>query len=456
MVSNTHPISGPMTKESAVEAERPAPPPILKIAWERYAQLNAISKQRSGAFRRLRIWVALLGILATLFAIITQLTSQQGWLQGVLSEQELGYVRGIIRVFFISIPILASFFATFGSRAFRNGDWLITRAAAEEYLKEIYLYRTIHQKKKSRGDDLVDQLYEIQKQLYRSLGGELAFEPYKGRVPPYHNPADPTSDNGYDDLDGEKYFRFRLEHQLKWHQKKVNVFQKERGLLTLLVLTAGGLGTLFAALGQELSIWVALTASIAAALIGWQELRNIDSVIRNYSKVILELTNIHDDWLNLKPEERTTRKFYQMVRATEDVLWAQHQEYIRSQQQALQEALKDADRDGESLQDSLEDNIGESTEIALKKANKEVAAPIKEALVSRAAEASAEVIRPELEAMGQAVADAAGTMQESTSSMSDGLEEVGQDIVDTESNGDSSEEASATPADNSKPGEAVG
>ncbi|HET9587217.1 MAG TPA: hypothetical protein VFO91_00390, partial [Anaerolineales bacterium] len=273
MVSNTQPISGSITEESAAEAEAPKVTPILKIAWERYAQLNTLSKVRSRAFRQLRIGIAVLGILATFLAIITE----------VFSPEQQQLVQDVVKVFFISVPIIASLLATLGARAFSNGDWLVTRAAAEEYLKEIYLYRTIHQKKKTRRDHLAERMDEIQIQLYRGLGGELAFEPYKGRVPPYYKPEDPNSDNGYDDLDGDEYFRFRLDHQLKWHQRRVNGYKRERGVLTFLVLAAGGLGTFFAAWGQPLSIWVALTASVTAALLGWQELRNIDSVIKNYS-----------------------------------------------------------------------------------------------------------------------------------------------------------------------------
>ena len=74
---------------------------------------------------------------------------------------------------------------------------------------------------------------------------------------------------------------------------------------------------------SALSIWVAFTASITAALIGWQELRNIDVVVRNYGKVVMELTVLYDHWINLEPEERTTVEFYKMVRGCEDVLWAQ-------------------------------------------------------------------------------------------------------------------------------------
>jgi DNA-binding protein YbaB len=449
MISNPQPISGSITEQSGVEAESPKVTPILQIAWERYAQLNTLSKHRSRAFRRLRTWVAMLGILATLFAILTQ----------VASEQQQQIVTTVIKIFFISTPIIASLLAAFGTRAFSNGDWLVTRAAAEEYLKEIYLYRTIHQKKKSRRDDLLKRIDEIQRQLYRGLGGELAFDSYKGRVPPYYNPDDPESDTGYDDLDGEKYFRFRLDNQLNWHQRRINEYKKERGILTFLVLAAGGLGTLFAALGESLSIWVALTASITAALIGWQELRNIDSVIKNYSKVIVELTSIHDYWLNLEPEKRTTARFYRMVRATEGVLWAQHLEYIQSQQ----EALKEADLDGESeeseaiLKQTLQDNIMEATEEALDETKKEVQEPFKAALGSLAAEASAEVIQPELEAMGKAVAEAVGTMQERTDSMTESLQEITEEIADAEISGNTSEEeVSDTPARFPETGEPAG
>lgn len=453
MISNTQPISGSITEQSAVEVETPKATPILKIAWERYAQLNTLAKHRSRAFRRLRIGVAVLGILATLFAILTQ----------VASGEQLQAVRDIIKILFISIPIIASLLGAFGTRAFSNGDWLTARAAAEEYLKEIYLYRTIHQKKKSRRDNLVKRIEEIQRQLYRGLGGELAFGPYKGPIPPYYKPDDPKSDSGYHDLNGEEYFRFRLLHQLDWHQRKVNERKQERANLTFLVLAAGGLGTFFAAWGEPFSIWVALTASVTAALIGWQELRNIDSVIKNYSKVILELTSIHDYWLNLEPKERTFRRFDRMVRATEAVLWAQHLEYIQSQQEALKEADLDGGAGLESeeserfLRQNLEDSIMDVAEEALEEAEEEVQASFTETLGSLAADASSEVIQQEMQAMGKAVAEAAGTMQDRAASLTESLEDVTQEIADAEISSDTSEEeTNATPASFSETGEAKG
>ena len=58
--------------------------PILEVAWMRFAQLDAVSLKRSKAHLRLRRWVAALGILTTLFAILSQLYAESlpPWLDG--------------------------------------------------------------------------------------------------------------------------------------------------------------------------------------------------------------------------------------------------------------------------------------------------------------------------------------------------------------------------------------
>ena len=45
-----------------METESPKAAPILEIAWTRYAQLNASSLRRTNANKRLRIWIAALGV----------------------------------------------------------------------------------------------------------------------------------------------------------------------------------------------------------------------------------------------------------------------------------------------------------------------------------------------------------------------------------------------------------
>ena len=296
---------------------------------------------------------------------------------------------------------------------------LLGIACLEEIQKEIYFYRTILQKKKSRRSYLEKRLADIQRQVYRGLNGEFSFEAYHGQIPPNYYPEDPSSDPGFADLTGEEYFKYRLENQLAWHNKEINEYKTERDRLIILVVVAGALGTIFAAWGGGLSLWVAFTASIAAALLGWQELRNIDVIIRNYSKVVLELTVLYDHWMNLEAEERTTAEFYKMVRGCENVLWAQNTEYIKSMQEVLkdhsldkeaglidrviQESVESAERTKQAMREDLLDFTKET----LREGEQKVDETFQAALGTLAEEASSEIVRQELEAMGRAVVETA-------------------------------------------------
>jgi hypothetical protein len=439
-----------------METETPKNAPILNIAWTRVAHLDALSKKRAKGHYRTRRWIAALGVLATLFAILTQLFLPEN--SGVSPLLALA-----AKSLFVATPALASALAAFATKKFSNGDWLITRAGAEEIQKEIYFYRTILQKKKSRRSYLLKRLAEIQRQIYRGLNGEFSFESYNGQIPPNYYPDDPTSDPGFDDLTGEEYFKYRLEYQLGWHNKEINEYKVERDRLTILILVAGVLGTIFAAWGAGLSIWVAFTASITAALIGWQELRNIDIVVRNYSKVVLELTILYDHWVNLEPEERTNAEFYKMVRGCEDVLWAQNTEYIKSMQEALQDnkldeeaglvnrVIQESVESAERTKQAMQENLLHFTQETLGELEQRVDQTFQAVLGSLAEEASSEVVQQELEAMSKAVVEAAenvhtaaarraSLVMERASAFTSSLEQIAQEFANVEISRDTSKE----------------
>lgn len=421
------------TEKTALEAEAPKTAPILNIAWTRVAALDAMSKKRSAGHYLVRRWIGILGVLATFLAIIIDLSERSG---------SLGAVLGLIlKVLFVATPVLASIVASVASRKYSNGDWLITRAGAEEIQKEIYFYRTILQNKKSRRSYLERRLAEIQRQIYNGLNGEFSFETYNGQIPPNYFPDDPTSDPGFADLTGEEYFKYRVENQLAWHNKEINEYKVERDRLTILILIAGGLGTVFAAWGQvgagiSLSIWVALTASITAALIGWQELRNIDVIVRNYSKVVLELTVLYDHWINLEPEERTNAEFYRMVRGCEDVLWAQNTEYIKSMQEALRDnnleaeaslvnrVIRESVESAERTQQAIRDSAVQYTQETLLAQEEKVEETFQGVLGSLAEEASSELVQQELAAMSQSVRDTVETVGERVSEFTSSLTQI--------------------------------
>ncbi len=429
-----------------MEYEVPKSTPILQIAWARFSELDANSLARNKSHLGKRRWIAAFGVLATLFAILSQMFPQgEGSGIGVI-------VGWILRVLLVLTPLIGSAMAAFTKTFYSNGDWLIIRAGAEEVLKEIYFFRTVLQKRKDRRAYLEKRLTEIQRQLYKAMGGELVLKPYNGSVPSNYYPDDPTSDPGFEDLGGDDYFRYRVENQLAWHRKEVQEYQAERIKMQIYILIAGVAGAFLAALGGGFTIWVALTASLTAAFLGWQELRNIDQVVKNYSKVVVELSVVYDHWLNLEPEERSDNEFYRMVKSTEEVLWAQNMEYIKSQQEALKDAdleeeaslvnrvIKESADSARRTRKAMEDAIVDHTRDVLEETEERVEETIKAALGSLAEEASSELVQQELEAMSKAIVEMAENAIERASSLTSSLADIAKEFAHIDIGRDTSKE----------------
>lgn len=430
-------------EEPVMETDTPRAIPILQIAWARFSELDANAIARSKSHLGKRRWIAVLGVLATLFAILSQMFP---------ADKEPALLGLTFRILLILTPLIGSAMAAFTKAFYSSGDWLMLRAGAEETLKEIYFFRTILQKEKERRAYLEERLTEIQRGLYQSLGGELVLKPYRGPVPSNYYPDDPTSDPGFEDLTGDEYFKYRVENQLSWHRKEVQEYQAERVKLQVLILAAGVAGALLAALGGALTIWVALTASLTAAFLGWQELRNIDLIVKNYSKVVIELSVIYDHWLNLEPEERTDAEFHRMVNSTEAVLWAQNMEYIKSQQEALKEAdleeeaslvnrvIKESSDSARRTKKAMEDAMVEHTKETLEDAEEKVEETFKAALGSLAEEASSELVQQELEAMSKAVVEMAENAMDRVSSLTSSLANIAKEFAHVDVGRDTSKE----------------
>lgn len=401
--------------------------PILAIAWHRQEILSKASRRRTDAFYRNRRWIIVLGVIATFLALVVQLI--------IPIEQIPATVKLAVRFLLIATPAISSGLAWYTSRHYSNGAWLIFRAASEEIKKEMFYYRTILQKSPSRERRayLEKRLAEIQRSIFRNLSGEFAFEEIEEKKPPRNISA---NDPDFKDLTGEEYFRDRVEDQFKWHNERILQRRMERRRMTIAVAATGIIGTILAAVGESLSLWVALTASITAALVSWQELRNLDAIIKNYSKVVMELTIIYDHWMNLEEKERTEFEFFQMVRACEDVLWAQNTEFIRVMQEALQDnslekeaslinqTIKESRESAERVKQGMTDAMVDQTKKVLAAGEEQIVETFKETLGSLAEEASSEIVQKELEAMGKAVTEAVEAAREKASSLAGTIEEL--------------------------------
>ena len=424
------------------ETETTKRAPILELAWQNHADLDLAADMRTKGFYDIRKSIAWLGILATVFAILSQkffmdLEKPPQFFASFPYYASLGVA---VKVLFIAIPVLASIFAAFATKFYSNGSWLIYRAGAEEIKKEIYLYRTILPKDKTRRDYLEKRLGEIQRKIFRNLGGEFAFEGYKGPLPSTYKKSNPNGDPGFHDLTGDEYVKYRLKHQLDWHNNKILQRKRERRWVTIYILAFGGLGAILAALPGAFAIFVALTASITAALLAWQELRRVDEVIKNYSKVVVELSILYNHWQNLEPEERTASEFEKMVLSSERVLWTQNREFIRSMQEALREAdlEKDAALINQVIQESAESterakekmqgNIIETYEGFLLETEQKLDETAKTVLSTLAEEASSEIVQKELEEMGKAITERIEDVRERASSFASAITQVREEF----------------------------
>lgn len=381
--------------------------PILEIAWRRYAQFDRASVRQARPNVGLRRWILILSVLATLLAILTEVLADSLPAVGSLA----------LKIALIATPIIGSGLAAFTKQFFARGDYLILRAGAEEILKEIYIFRTILKDKPNRREWLEKRLAEIQRQVYRGLGGEMVFEEAPTKIPPYYDPQNPDSDPGFDDLNGDQYFRYRLRHQLQWHRNRLVPIHRQRIFLQVLIILTGVISAFLAAMGGPLALWVALSASIAAALTTWQELRNQDFIVRNYSKVVVELGILHDHWLSLEPEEHSEGEFFSMVQATEEILWSQHVEYIQSMQEALTKLDLDEEanlvintvrqaRDADARRKrQARQAVTTAAAEAFAEAERAAAQTFETTLRTLAQEASSEVVRKELQAMAQAAGE---------------------------------------------------
>lgn len=373
---------------------------ILDLAWRYYAQLDEGEQTRSRTQQRVHRWVILLGILATLFAILTE----------VYPATFPDFGNEVIKVLLIVIPILSSIVAAYSNKFFGKGDWLVMRAGAEEIKKEIYTFRTILKSNPNRRAWMEQRLADILRNVQRSMGGEFVMEPYQGGVPPRYNPNDPDDDEGFADLDGDRYCQLRLMDQLNWHTKKLLRYNRERRRLQVLILAAGGVGSLLAALPWNgFGLWVALSSSIGAGFLSWQQLRNLDSIIKNFSKVVIELTIINSHWKNLGSNERNEAEFFKMVFHTENILWSQNAEYVKSMQAAITES---AFEKGSGIIDrAIQESIDAQESMDASAAGRASDGPIPEASVVDSIKVEAVTLT--LEKIAQAVAPETAALQES-------------------------------------------
>lgn len=309
--------------------------PVLKDAWRAYATYDRIARRERATFQRFQASILLLGLAATLLALIQYET---GGPQG----------RGILHWLVVIVPILVSALIAWSARRWDGGRWVTLRAAAEEAKAEIYRYRTGTEAYRGgaqvaggKGGSqftrlqmrmLQEHLSHIDDQLVRTQACMGPLTPYAGPFPPR---AAGTADDGLSPLDAQGYLRIRVQDQIGYFHRRIRHLDRLRTALELAAIAAGGAGAIVAALGAD--VWVGLTSGSAGAALAYLGYLQVENNIVAYNRAASKLAHLGRWWHTLGPEQPAAKTLGDLVTKAEAVLGNERAGWVHHMSDALED-----------------------------------------------------------------------------------------------------------------------
>jgi len=283
--------------------------PVLKAAWQQFATYDRLARRLRAAFSRLQALILLLGVLATLLALI----------QASIGSPVLHWVV-------VTTPILAAvLMAVMGRRAVGQ-RWVMLRAAAEAIRAEIYRYRTLVAGRTSqkpaeyadRQQELAALLDAIDTRLMQTEASSGPLTPYAGPLPPPMYGA-ARDDDGLSPMDAERYLATRIADELAYFHGRVRTLNRRRDALQVLAVLAGATGAILAAAG--LGVWIGLTSGASAAALAYLGYLQIDNTVVTYNQTAARLAGLEREWRARGPaQQRSEAALTDLVTRGETVL----------------------------------------------------------------------------------------------------------------------------------------
>jgi hypothetical protein len=304
----------------------------LQLAWQRFAMYDANAERQQKEFGRQQKSILVLGVLATLFALIQ--TQLEILALAVVVRESLYYL-------ILIIPITLSLLIARSNSRNAGAKWILSRAGAESIKKEIYRYRARAEiysdrktKKLSRDIKLTRKIDAISSKLMQTEVNTSAMPSYKGPIPPKYGAAE--GDDGLTFLTPDHYLKHRLHDQLIWYRGRTVKLEARLQRLQLIILLAGAAGTLLAAIRQEL--WIALTTALVTAFATFLEIEKVKEKLMRYNQTATDLANVESWWVALAVEERTDpANVDKLVDQTETTIHQEHAAWVQDMQDAMAE-----------------------------------------------------------------------------------------------------------------------
>jgi len=307
--------------------------PILKDAWQRFATYDYLAIRLRRLFTRFQASILLLGVAATLLALI----------DGEVKKTALHWTV-------VVVPILVSVITAVGSRRAFGQRWVMMRAAAEFIKAEIFRYRVL-EPPKTRGratspkaanqQRLVGQLDDIEARLMQTDASSGPVTAYTGPLPPDSYEAS-RDDDGLSRLDADHYLRIRVDDQLGYFDRRVTALNRRRNVLQFLAVASGATGAILAA--AHLEVWIGLTAGASAAALAYLGYLQVDNTIVTYNQTGFRLAALKRWWLALDaPEQTKTTNVEHLVTGCEAALATEQAGWVQQMNDTLEHLKRSED-----------------------------------------------------------------------------------------------------------------
>ncbi|MFP2905206.1 DUF4231 domain-containing protein [Pyxidicoccus sp. 3LFB2] len=306
---------------------------VLMLSWERFAYYDSNARRQQSDFRRIQASILLLGLISTAMALLrVHLVAE-----GVLREGQR-----VTTFLQYCVVVLAAAMAALVAAAtrFKSGNkWLLLRAHAESIKRELFRYRC-HlssqrhplQARAACEQHLASRMKVISARLMQSEANASSLRSFRGTVPPPGALA--PGDDGLGPLSPGQYLRFRLEDQLRFYRRKIDLLDRQFLLAQWLIVLAGAAGSVLAALRWDL--WVPLTTALVMAITSYLTYQQAEGRLLQCHRAATDLDDIKAWWSALSVDEQgEPRNFDTLVDSTELVLQSELTGWLQEMRDAL-------------------------------------------------------------------------------------------------------------------------
>jgi hypothetical protein len=347
---------------------------VLMQAWDRFADYDSNATLQQRRFNKMQLAILVIGLVGTALAVGKQvfayqsppgtfITSIHGYwfsrseVSDPAKDPWIGW--WLLKYILILIPIVVTVLVTAANKFKQGNKWLLLRGGGETIKREIFRYRarameysetvapppggtneapTTTIARPNPEQVLAQRVEEISRRIMQTEVNSSSLVPYDKakRFPP----AISKLDDGFSLLTPDRYIQVRLDDQLGYYKKQAGRMERTVKRFQWTIYIIGGLGTLLAAINQQ--VWIALTTALTTAIATYLSYKQTENSLTKYNQSATNLANVKAWWTALPAEEQAKQTSVDsLVDHTEKVLQSELDGWVQQMQNSLANLRKD-------------------------------------------------------------------------------------------------------------------